>query len=110
LQKNLIRLTYVSTLRSNVTASDVDEIVTGAARFNKAHGITGILAIDKSRVCQILEGPAEIVGRLFASIERDRRHSGVTEIERHTIDAASFEDWGMVRRDMIDIVLLALRA
>jgi len=110
LPNNLIRLTYVSTLRSNVAAGDIDELVAKAAVFNKEHGITGVLAIDKVRVCQILEGPSEAVDRLFASIEKDGRHHSVTQIERRAIDASSFEAWGMARRDMIDMVLFALSA
>jgi hypothetical protein len=108
LPKDLIRLTYVSTLRPNVTGPDVDELVAKAARFNTDHDITGVLAIDKMRVCQILEGPADAVDRLFEAIERDNRHQGVTQIERRAIDASSFEAWGMARRDMIDMVLFAL--
>lgn len=105
---DLIRLTYVSTLNPKVSASEIDDLVTDAASFNQNHGITGVLAVDKMRVCQILEGPATNVDRLFASISRDSRHHGVTQIEHRAIDKSSFESWGMVRRDMVDMVLFAL--
>lgn len=105
-----IRLTYVSTLRSDVTAAEMDELVAKAAAFNREHGITGVLAVDNFRVCQILEGPSEPVERLFASIEKDPRHHSVTQIEHRPIETGSFESWGMVRRDMIDMVLFALGA
>jgi hypothetical protein len=98
----LIRLAYTSTFRPHVTDADVDEITSKAAAFNKQHSITGILAVEGERVCQILEGPKEAVERLFASIQRDERHYGVVEL-----DKPGFEDWGMVRRPMVDIVTLA---
>jgi len=108
LSNDLIRLT--STLRPNVSAPDMDKLVADAATFNQSHGITGVLAVDKMRVCQILEGPAQNVDRLFASITRDSRHHGVTQIEYRPIEASSFEAWGMARRDMVDMVLFALGA
>ena len=79
-----------------------------AADFNKTHEITGILAIDGERVCQILEGPAEAVDALYASIERDVRHYGVTLIVHQPLEKSAFEAWGMVRRDMVDIAIYAL--
>lgn len=108
LTENLIRLTYVSTFQPDITDTNIDDLVAKAASFNQAQGITGVLAIDKERVCQILEGPKDHVERLFRSIQNDRRHHTVTEIDTRPIDAKSFEAWGMVRRDMIDIVIHAL--
>lgn len=104
----LIRLSYVSTLRPDVTVADIDALVAKAAAFNKAHDITGILAIDGSRICQILEGPEEAVGALYASIQQDNRHHGVTMIVRQPIQKSSFEAWGMIRRDMVDVAVYAL--
>lgn len=103
-----IRLAYVSTLRPSATSADIDDLVAKAAIFNKDHDITGVLAIDKNRVCQILEGPAHAVESLFVSIKQDPRHHHIIEIEHRTIDSTSFESWGMARRDMIDIVMFAL--
>jgi hypothetical protein len=105
---NLIRLSYVSTLRPHVTVADIDAMVAKASDFNKAHDITGILAIEGERVCQILEGPDGAVDALYASIERDERHHGVTLIVRRPIEKSVFEAWGMARRPMVDIAIYAL--
>ena len=102
-----VRIVYVSTLRPEVTAQDIDALVDKAAAFNKAHGITGLLALEERRVCQIVEGPDAAVETLFRSIRADDRHRGVTEIVHVPIDAVAFEDWGMVRRPMIDMVMAA---
>lgn len=106
--QNLIRLTYVSTLQPEISNADIDGLVSRAAAFNKGQGITGVLAIDNQRVCQILEGTKEDVEQLFLSIRNDQRHHTVTEIETRAIETSSFEDWGMVRRDMVDMVIYAL--
>lgn len=102
-----LRIVYVSTLESRVSAQDIDALVDKAAAFNKAHGITGLLALEERRVCQILEGPDAVVEALFRSIRADDRHRGVIEIVHVPIDAVAFDDWGMVRRPMIDMVMAA---
>lgn len=107
---HIIRLSYVSTLSPNTTAAEIDALVAAAAKFNKSHGITGVLAIDGERVCQILEGPASATDALFSAIEKDKRHYGVTLIVHQPIEKTSFKDWGMVRRDMVDIAIYALSA
>lgn len=105
---NLIRLTYVSTLRPHVTDVDIDGLVAKAADFNKAHDITGVLAIEGDRVCQILEGPESAVDALFSSIRKDERHLAVVQIEHRRIVKTAFETWGMARRNMVDMVMFAL--
>lgn len=102
-----VRIVYVSTLEPHVTEAGIAELVDKAAAFNKAHGITGILAFEDRRVCQVLEGPEAQVEALFRSIQKDPRHAGVTEIVHVPIDAVTFEEWGMVRRPMIDMVMTA---
>ncbi|HRP78113.1 MAG TPA: BLUF domain-containing protein [Aquamicrobium sp.] len=102
-----LRIVYVSTLEPHVTEDDIAALVDKAAAFNKAHGITGVLAFEDRRVCQILEGPEAAVEKLFRSIGKDPRHTGVTEIVNVPIDAMTFDDWGMVRRRMIDMVISA---
>ena len=102
-----LRIVYVSTLEPHLTEADIAGLVEKAAAFNKAHGVTGLLAIEGRRVCQILEGPDDAVEALFRSIRKDARHSGVTEIVQAPIEATTFQDWGMVRRPMIDMVMAA---
>lgn len=102
-----VRIVYVSTLQPAITDEEIEAMVEKAAAFNKSQDITGILAFEGRRVCQILEGPAESVEALFASITRDPRHEGVVEIVRAPIGEVSFDGWGMVRRPMIDMVMAA---
>src|SRR5690606_19554909 len=103
----LIRLAYTSTFRPHVTDADIDGITEKAAAFNKQHAITGVLAVEGERVCQIRERPKEAAERLFESIQHDERHYGAVELDVSAIDKPGFEDWGMVRRPMVDIVTLA---
>jgi acylphosphatase len=106
----MLRIVYVSNLRPTMSVADLDALVKQAAAFNQANDITGVLALEDGRVCQILEGPDEAVAALFASIRKDERHTGVTELTNHAIDRYSFEGWGMARRSMVDMVTFAFAA
>lgn len=103
----LQRIVYTSTLHPHITDDEVDALVAQAAAFNKSQNITGVLALEGKRVCQILEGPRDQLDALFRSILRDERHFGVTELVHVDIVQSSFETWGMVRRPMIDFVVMA---
>jgi len=106
----LIRLAYTSRLSPMVTDADINDLAARAAVFNRAHAITGVLAIENGMVCQILEGPEDDVRALFGSICRDPRHSGIVELTSYPIDRPYYEDWGMARKPMIDIVIMSLTA
>ena len=101
----LIRLRYASTLSEATTQEDLVAIVAWSAEWNRAHAITGILAVDGRKVMQVLEGSGEAVEDLFVQIARDTRHHGVVVLDRFEIPAVSFDDWGMVRRSMVAMLL-----
>lgn len=102
-----LRLVYTSTFKPHISDTDIAALVDKAAAFNKQHGITGVLAVEGLRVCQILEGPEAAVDTLFASIRNDSRHGSINLLDKREIQKSHFQDWGMVRRPMIDIVTLA---
>lgn len=106
--QELVRLAYISTLRADVDHSVIETLVADAALFNKAHDLTGVLALDGAHVCQILEGPKDTVQKLYASIQRDGRHHTVTTMEFRPIAETAFESWGMAKRNMVEMVVYAL--
>ena len=103
----LIRLVYVSRLDPSISRQQIADLVAAAAAFNRANDITGIIAFEGLRVCQILEGEEVAVSDLFAAIEQDSRHTAVNELDRSEIAAKHFSDWGMTERSMADMVALA---
>ncbi|WP_185982646.1 BLUF domain-containing protein [Aureimonas mangrovi] len=106
----LIRLTYSSSLRPTVTPDEIDEIVRRSDVSNRQLGISGMLALDGGRVCQILEGAEAGVQSLYRRIERDKRHEGVVVIDQRPIKSRAFASWGMTRRSMADAAMVALAA
>lgn len=102
-----LRIVYVSTLKPDFDQSELVGLVEKAAAFNRNNDITGVLAIEDNRVCQILEGPEAEVEALYRRIKADTRHSAVTLLTKDIIDEVTFPDWGMARRQMADMVVSA---
>lgn len=106
----LMRLAYSSQLVPEVTPRKLDALIASAATRNKTLKITGILAVEENRICQILEGPVDEVALLYERIKLDLRHVGVVELDRRQIVSRRFQNWGMARGRMIEIVELAFEA
>jgi hypothetical protein len=51
---------------------------------------------------QVLEGPYEVVTRLYSTISADPRHYGVLELIRQQIDERAFGSWSMGFRNLED--------
>lgn len=91
-----IRLAYVSRRAPHLTDDAiVDDIVLPAMAKNRRLEITGCLWFDQRRFLQVLEGPAESVEGVFASIVADSRHTDVDLIRRAPDEQRSFARWAM---------------
>ena len=72
------RLVYVSYCPRPVSMEDRLDILRTARERNQQLDITGVLFQRDSLFLQLLEGPDEAVGALYARILADRRHSAAT--------------------------------
>jgi hypothetical protein len=62
---------------------------------NEKLGVTGALLFNENRFYQILEGDEDDVRAIYASIERDVRHTDVVLLLTETIARRHFEKWSM---------------
>lgn len=78
-------LLYVtrSVIAPDDTATAVRAIVAVAQSRNADLNVTGALLFTGSHFAQILEGKAEAIGLLLASIRRDPRHRDIVVVDRH---------------------------
>lgn len=88
------QLVYVSTACA-VGPSDLEQIMTSAARNNAAAGVTGLLLFNGQNFLQLLEGEEDAVARLLDRVEDDPRHSGVVVVTSLAIETRSFPEWSM---------------
>ncbi|MBL8578292.1 MAG: BLUF domain-containing protein [Mesorhizobium sp.] len=103
----LLRLAYVSQLNPDMTDERIARMIEEAASANASHGVTGIIALEGLRVCQVIEGDSADIDRLFSNIRADMRHAAIIELDRMEVSARRYPDWSMVRLPMVDMVLHA---
>ncbi|MCD1626411.1 MAG: BLUF domain-containing protein [Paracoccaceae bacterium] len=73
----------------------LSQILLTARRNNANAHVTGCLICRADLYLQLLEGPAEAINRLYASIEEDDRHLEVTHRMERETDSRLFGQWAM---------------
>ena len=106
-EPELLQLTYTSRLvaSSRQTAYRlIQNILRVAIVKNPKLQIGGALFMNPKtfRLLQVLEGNAEVVRSLFATINQDLRHSAVTVLSEVHVKARTYKEWGMVQAELED--------
>lgn len=70
-QKQMLRLIYLSRVWGNMTNTQLDQILAESRTNNAKNKITGLLCYGGTSFIQILEGPEAEVINLYASIVND---------------------------------------
>jgi hypothetical protein len=92
---SLIHCIYTSAGMHSFEEADLSTLLQAARAKNERLGLTGLLLHTEGTFFQVLEGQAEIVDALFATIELDKRHTQVTKIIREPIPHRVFDEWTM---------------
>jgi len=74
---------------------DIQALLEVARSRNAGLGVTGALFCDGAYFVQLLEGPAEAVEAVFASIQADPRHTDIRVVERGPAETRWFASWHM---------------
>jgi hypothetical protein len=90
-------LLYVSEscLRWPEDAREVEDIVETARRRNAGGALTGALIYTRTHFAQVLEGEADAIAEVMASIRGDWRHRNINVVAEDPIEARHFPDWSM---------------
>jgi Sensors of blue-light using FAD len=91
----LVELVYASAAVRPFPDAELALLLSKARMNNARLGLTGLLAYHQRSFLQALEGEAEVVAELYATIEKDKRHDRILVLSRKAIDARSFGDWKM---------------
>jgi len=89
----LFSICYVSELKDSIDDNRIlqlADLATGAAHSAQ---VTGYLSWNRSMFFQYLEGEANDVLSLMASIEEDDRHNIIRKLELGQVSGRRFEDW-----------------
>lgn len=98
----MYQVVYVSSAASDPSRQELAAMLDHARTKNERLGITGMLLYRDGDYMQALEGEEEAVRELYETICRDPRHTSVTPIVEHGIEARSFADWRMGFRELLD--------
>jgi len=100
IERPLERLVYRSDAMGVVEGPmDLSAIVATSVRNNGRQRVTGALAYQSGTFVQVLEGDAETLTALMATIEVDERHRNVRVLARWPVQAQLFLGWAMVLID-----------
>lgn len=94
----IIELLYCSRSRiggGETADAAIRAILATARRRNGPQAVTGALLFSAHCFAQVLEGPAEVVDRLFGQIEDDPRHADIVVVSRTPIQSRQFPEWSM---------------
>ncbi len=90
----MFELIYCSIAKPDLKSKDIQDILQTAIDFNSKNNITGCLLFHNNEFLQILEGEKSVIQELFASIERDERHSQVILLDQYEKkDCSPFGAW-----------------
>jgi hypothetical protein len=87
---------YTSVLTPTADVLGLADIIRRGRSYNRAHGITGLLAFDGDRFCHYLEGEREAVLTLAAKIAADPRHHDFVALHQGFAgEKRSFGRWSL---------------
>ena len=89
-------LTYQSTACRTPSISDLEGLVSKARQRNHSLGVTGMLLYENGTFLQTLEGPAQGLDKIWASIRQDDRHRNIEVLSQHVVSARLFSDWDLL--------------
>lgn len=98
----LMQLIYVSTALVELDDRELATLAAGAAGFNGAHGLTGMLLYSRGGFLQVLEGEAPPLTEAWRRIRRDPRHYGLIVLRHAPQDTRDFGRWSMGFRMLDD--------
>jgi hypothetical protein len=94
-------IVYYSFSQSEISSSELKELLQKAREWNEAHEITGLLIyrfnkkFKRGNFLQIIEGPKKSISSTWGRISADRRHHTITVLEDGSFEERNFPTWSM---------------
>lgn len=88
-------VTYRSRAVDPMSELELHRLARDAQLRNGIEGVTGLMVYDSGWIFQRLEGPADSLARIWASIRSDRRHASIDVLSSGPADKRHFQDWAL---------------
>lgn len=89
----LVEFRFVSRLADGLPGAVLLRLERQVRHFNRIHGLTGEMRLDRGVVRQVVEGSWQVVMPLAARILTDRRHGAISISAFQPIRARRFPAW-----------------
>jgi len=103
-------LIYSSTANINLTEAELQRLLDHWRIKNTQLGITGLLLYSEGHILQVLEGDADVVYSLYATIAANPHHRSLVKLADGPVANRVFTDWSMQMRtvDATDFTRIVL--
>lgn len=88
-------LVYASTANFSLSETDLRRLLGPWRANNACLNITGVLLYSEGNILQVLEGDANALHHLFATIAADPRHRSVVKLADGPVSSRTFAEWSM---------------
>jgi hypothetical protein len=92
----LAQLIYRSVVAWPLNQAELQELLDSARERNRRESLTGLLVYQRGRFVQWLEGPHDALQAVWASIQRDPRHTEIERLHTPRLPQRLFPDWRMM--------------
>ena len=92
----LSQLIYRSVAAWSLNPAELQHLLGVARGRNEREALTGLLVYQRGRFVQWLEGPHDALQAVWASIQRDPRHTEVERLHSPRLPQRLFPDWQMM--------------
>jgi hypothetical protein len=96
----MIHLIYISSATSWPTENNLKGLLEQARSRNLKQNITGLLLYNNATYMQVLEGSSEDVHKIYDSICKDSRNTGIIKLVEKEIIQRDFPAWSMGFKDL----------
>ncbi|AMJ64904.1 BLUF domain-containing protein [Hymenobacter sp. PAMC 26628] len=94
----MYHLVYTSTASSLFIETDLQRLLAPWRAKNARLNVTGVLLYSEGNILQVLEGDANALHNLFATISVDPRHHNVVKLADGPVSGRTFTEWSMQLR------------
>lgn len=93
-------IVYKSRVKTDMSSTELYQLVKSAAQKNAARDISGVLLFDGDYFLQYLEGPADAIQSLYEIISMDNRHRNIVKLMEDHSPTRRFGVWSMYAIDV----------
>lgn len=104
------RICYISKAKTDLSDSELHDLIAISLKNNLADQITGILLYDGNRFLQVIEGDEDKIDMCFNRISNDVRHDNLSLLENGGIADREFGSWALECRRSINVSAEEFRA